>query len=311
MDLLHKAPIFAPGSLARMSHCATLTALPDGTLLAAWFAGSFETAPDQFIAMARLAPGQSDWEPPVVAVDTPYQADGQPVFLTDHGGVLWLYYVVVDGTTWTDARMMRRPSSDWGVHWGPAEALPFPPGRMFRSRPLHLGGGHWLFPCYDERTWRSWMMFSADDGRHWQAGPTIETPVGNIHPAVVRLADGRLLAYLRPGGKGGVLWQTDSRDEGRSWSRPEPTSIPNPNSGFDLLRLRSGRLLLANNPSRTRRSPLTVSASTDEGRTWQTEIVLEEGEGEYSYPWLLEDRAGRIHCLYTWRRQTIMHAVLG
>jgi predicted neuraminidase len=67
-----------------MSHCATLIDLPNGDLLAAWFTGAFETAPDQRIQAARLVSGAAAWSQPVTVVDTPGQADGQPVFLLDH-----------------------------------------------------------------------------------------------------------------------------------------------------------------------------------------------------------------------------------
>jgi hypothetical protein len=203
-------PIFAPGSLAPMSHCATLIELPDGDLLAAWFSGAFETAPNQLIAGARRPPRSRTWTTPVAVVDTPGQAAGQPVFLLNHSGILWLYYVTIAGHDWTTARMMRRRSPDLGHHWEAAEALPMEEGFMFRSRPLSLGAGHWLFPIYDEKTWRSLMLISEDDGATWHPGQFISTPAGNIHPCVISLADGRLLTFLRPGGEGGNTWQTTS-----------------------------------------------------------------------------------------------------
>lgn len=305
-------PIFPPGSLAPMSHCATLIELPEGDLLAAWFSGAFETAPDQFIAMARRPAGSSTWSAVQTAVDTPYQANGQPVFLLDHGGVLWLYYVTLGGHDWTTARMMRRPSLDGGRHWGPAEELGMPEGFMFRSRPLDLSTaerhGRWLFPVYDEKSWRSLMLHSDDDGATWRPGQFIRTPVGNIHPCVVPLSDGRLLALLRAGGPGGYIWRTTSGDGGWSWEEPVATSLPNPNSGLDLLRLKSGALLLAFNNSSRRRTPLCLALSDDEGESWSHLRVLEDGEGEFSYPTLIQGHDGRIHCVYTWRRQCIWHA---
>ena len=310
MELLSRSPIAPSGSLAPMNHCATLAELPDGTLLAAWFTGAFETAPDQHIVLARLPAGAQSWTAPQIAVDTPHQADGQPVFHQPRPGTLWLYYVTLHGPDWTHARMMRRLSADEGRRWGPPEALPFPAGFMFRSRPFSVGGGRWLFPGYDERAWRSVILFSGDHGRHWGLGPTLETPVGNIHPCLIRGKDGGLMAYLRPGGTGGVLWRAHSQDQGRSWSTPEPTTLPNPNSGFDLIRLHDGRLLLANNPDPRRRTPLTLAVSQDEGTSWETVVVLEEGDAEYSYPWLLQQRTGTVHCVYTWRRRCIVHAVL-
>ncbi|HIQ06693.1 MAG TPA: hypothetical protein EYH31_13620 [Anaerolineae bacterium] len=304
-------PIGAPGAVGRMSHCATLIELPNGDLLTAWFSGAFETAPDQCIVVARRPVGSSDWTQPMPVVDTPGQADGQPVFLLDHGGVLWLYYVTLAGQDWTTARMMRRCSRDLGHRWEAAEALPMEEGFMFRSRPLDsscLGqAGRWIFPIYDEKTWRSLMLISDDDGATWRAGQFISTPVGNIHPCVVPLADGHLLAFLRTGGKGGYIWQTTSADGGESWATPVPTMLPNPNSGLDLLRLESGALVLAFNNSSQCRTPLCVALSDDEGFTWSHMQVLEDAEGEFSYPTLIQSRCGHIHGVYTWQRQWIQH----
>lgn len=299
--------IFPPHFIAPMSHCATLVELPNGDLLLAWFSGAFETAPDQCIAMARQPANSYQWTEPTVVVDTPGHADGQPVFLLDHRGVLWLYYVTLAGPDWTTARMMRRPSPDLGHHWEEPEALPLEEGFMFRSRPLHLGGGRWLFPIYDEKTWRSLMLISEDDGATWRAGQFITTPPGNIHPCVVPLLDGRLLAFLRTGGKGGYIWRTTSANGGYSWETPVPTPLPNPNSGLDLLRLQDGALVLAFNNSPHKRTPLCVALSEDEGITWPHVQVLEDGEAEFSYPTLVQRRNGRICGVYTWRRESIRY----
>lgn len=311
MSQFHRQDIFPPQSIAPMSHCATLIELPNGELLAAWFSGAFETAPDQAIYTARLAPDANAWTTPQIAVNTPDHADGQPVFLLDHQGILWLYYVTLAGSDWTTAHIRRRASNDLGHTWGAEEDLGLEEGYMLRSRPIflpHLGGsGRWLLPAYDEKTWRSFMLISEDDGRTWQIGNAIVTPPGNIHACVVPLDEGRLLAYLRTGGKGGFIWQTISADGGSSWARPEPTSLPNPNAGLDLIRLPGGPLVLAFNNSHRRRTPLCVALSDDEGKTWRHLRVLEDGDAEFSYPTLAFMRDGTIAAVYTWKRQCIRY----
>ena len=42
--------IFAPGSAFAQCHASTLVALPDGHLMAAWFAGTAESDPDAAIS---------------------------------------------------------------------------------------------------------------------------------------------------------------------------------------------------------------------------------------------------------------------
>ena len=309
MSSFTTAPIFLPTTAERMSHCATLLVLPDGERLAAWMTGTYETAPDQYIALARRPAGSSDWTAPERVVDTPGRADGQPVFLLDHAGVLWLYFVTLTGQGWTTALLMRQRSDDRGRQWSAPEALGMEQGLMFRSRPLDLAAvgqpGQWLLPIYDETTWRSAMLLSADDGATWSRGAWISTPPGNIHACVVPLDGNRLLAFLRTGGAGGSIWRTISADAGRHWETPAQTPLPNPNAGIDLLQLRSGALVLAFNNSRTRRTPLCIALSDDAGESWPHMQALEDAEGEFSYPTLVEGRDGRISGVYTWRRQHI------
>jgi predicted neuraminidase len=39
-------------------------------------------------------------------------------------------------------------------------------------------------------------------------------------------------------------------------------------------------------------------------------VTLEDDDGEYSYPALIQGRDGRVHVTYTWRRQRIQHVVV-
>ena len=87
------------------------------------------------------------------------------------------------------------------------------------------------------------------------------------------------------------------------------TSLPNPSAGIDAVRLADGRFLLAYNPTASGRSPLALAVSRD-GRSWQRAVTLEDDDGEYSYPALIQTRDGRVHVSYTWRRQRIQHVVV-
>jgi predicted neuraminidase len=290
------------------AHCATLTALPDGSLLAAWFAGSYETAPDVAILGAHLDALGTTWSPPWVLVDVPGYSAGQPVFLSRPHGELWLFFVVIDSgeSGWTGARPYRQRSSDGGRSWTDRELLLEYPGLMFRSRPL-IVAGRILVPMYDENTWQSRMLISDDGGQSWHLTTPIDSPPGNIHPTLVELDGGRLLAYLRPGGKGGAIWRAESADGGETWSNPTPTRLPNPNSGFDLLRLHSGRLALAFNNSDQLRTPLCVALAR-QGEQWDRVRTLEDALGEFSYPTLAQTHDGQIHTVYTYRREYIQYA---
>lgn len=296
-------PLFEQMETHPSVHCATLTELPDGTLLSAWFGGTREMARDVVILASRLAPGASDWSQPQVMVNVPGHSVGQPVFLVQPNGELWFFFNIVMDTHWTSAQPYWQRSLDNGQTWQPHQPLMDYPGLMFRSKPFILPG-RIILPAYDEIQWQSRMMISDDAGQTWRLTDPISTPAGNIHACPVQLSNGKLLAYMRTGGKGGVIWRTESSNGGDSWTQPEPTTLPNPNAGIDLIRLQSGLLLLAYNHSDQQRTPLCL-AWADEDEQWHMPIKLEDEPGEYSYPTLLQARNGQIHLVYTHRREHI------
>lgn len=299
-------PVFNQLDERPTAHCATLTVLPDGTLFTAWFGGAYETAPNVAILGAQLQPGNEQWHSPRILAEVPGRSLGQPVFLVRPDSELWLFFVVIMGNDWTTAQPYWQRSKDGGVSWYDCQPLMDYPGLMFRSKPLILPG-RIILPVYDENTWQSRMLISDDDGQTWRLTAPLSSPQGNIHACLAPLTDGRLLAYMRTGGKGGVVWRAESFDQGDTWTELTPTRIPNPNSGIDLLRLQSGRLVLAFNNSATMRTPLCVAlAGTDE--IWERAQTLEDARAEFSYPTLLQTGDGLIHIVYTYKRETIYYA---
>jgi len=328
-DVLHSAPRPEPPLVSGpvfeqmydrpMAHCSTLTVLPDGSLLTAWFGGSFETSPDVAIVAARRRPADECWSEPWVIAQVEGHSLGQPLFLVRPDGELWLFFDVIMEQDWTSAQPFLQKSLDEGRTWSNPVQLRDDPGFMFRSRPIVLPG-RIIVPVYTEKTWRSQMMISDDDGKTWRLTALMETPQGNIHPTVVVRSDGSLLAYLRTGcgstgaqgylksgHKAGVIWRSESFDGGDTWADPIPTSIPNPNAGIDLLKLHSGALLLALNNSDCKRTPLCVALAGEDER-WRWLRTLEDGPFEFSYPCLAQTADGNVHMVYTHRREHIHYA---
>ena len=87
------------------------------------------------------------------------------------------------------------------------------------------------------------------------------------------------------------------------------TTLPNPSAGIDSVRLSDGRFLLVYNPTERGRRRLTVAVS-DDGRAWRHAAILEDAQGEYSYPAMIQGLDGLVHLTYTWRRERIKHVVL-
>jgi predicted neuraminidase len=116
----------------------------------------------------------------------------------------------------------------------------------------------------------------------------------------------------------GTVWTTWSIDQGKTWSELESTGLPNPSSGTDAITLKDGRQLLVYNPTHRpteqsriddSRSKLHVAVS-DDGKKWETALVLENSPGEYSYPAVIQTSDGLVHITYTWKRDRIKHVIV-
>jgi predicted neuraminidase len=112
------------------------------------------------------------------------------------------------------------------------------------------------------------------------------------------------MRYARRGD--GFIWRSESSDNARSFSRPVATNLRNPHAGIEIATGRSGRLLIAFNDSHMLRTPLTLGISEDEGQSFRTRDV-EAGNGEFSYPKLIQTGDGRWHLFYTHLRLAIAH----
>ena len=245
---------------------------------------------------------------------------GNAVLGQDPSGRVHLWFVSVAVGGWAGSSLNQQVSADGGQSWSPARHLVTSPFRnvstLVRNPPLwptETGAGVAL-PVYHEFIAKHGEWLRLDDAGRVIDKVALPQPRRALQPAVVPLADGRLLALLRDAGAGpGHVLHATSRDDGAHWQAEPPLPIANPKSAVALLRLNDGRLLLACNPISGNRNRLTLWLSADQGEHWLEARVLEAGTGsddEYSYPALAQDRAGRVHVAYTWKRQTIRHWTL-
>ena len=95
-----------------------------------------------------------------------------------------------------------------------------------------------------------------------------------------------------------------SGDNGKTWGTLSKTNLPNPNSGIDVVHLKDGRFVAVYNDSTTKRTPLVLAVS-DDGERFRNFLTLESGEGEFSYPAMIQDREGNLDITYTWNRKRI------
>lgn len=293
-------------------HASTLAEPAAGTLIAAWFGGQHEKAPDVGIWVARCI-GAGPWSVPVEVADG-VQPDGtrlpcwNPVLFQPKDGPLMLFYKVGPSpSTWWG---MVRTSQDGGQTWSEARRLPAGILGPIKNKPVQLPDGDILCPTSTEHAgWRVHFERSRDGGRTWSAAPPVNDgkTIGAIQPSVLFLGGDRLLAVGRT--LQGKVFRIASDDRGQTWGAMALTELPNPNSGTDAVTLRDGRHLLVYNHTAKGRSPLNVALSAD-GQTWQAALVLESDPGEYSYPAVIQTGDGLVHITYTWKRQRVRHVVV-
>ena len=293
-----------PGASAY--HCSTLTEAANGDLLCLWYGGTYESADDETLYLARLTPGAEKWTQPVAVISNPLQPPGNAILFVDHKQVLWMLWARLEstrpirrGSGWDRCRLMARSSADHGHTWSADQSvLPEGTWAVPRNNALTLRSGRIVVPVEAVIGGEEGSVFlgTEDNGKTWDVSPMV---TGGSQPAIAQRPDGSLFALMRMAPK---ITQVESQDEGRTWSPAEATAVNNPDSGISMTRLQNGHLLLVYNDSPDARSPLNIVRSVDDGRTWEKPLTLESNPGEYSYPCVIQTQDGVIHVSYTFRR---------
>jgi predicted neuraminidase len=298
-------------------HPAALTELDNGDLYLVYYGGGGEYAEQTAVYGARRPGNSRTWTAPVRIARDPFRSLGNAVVWQAPDGVVWLFYVVRYGDTWSTSRIQVKISRDGAATWSDASMLAAEEGMMVRGRPIVLPSGEYLLPVYHETggdresvgpdSTSRFLRFDPKT-KLWSPSGVIRSPKGNIQPAIATLTDGRVVAYCRRGGgygpvTGGYIVRAESADSGRTWSEGKDSAFPNPNSAIDLLGLANGHLLLVYNASMSRRTPLRVALSTDGDRSWPHTADIAAGPGSFAYPYAIQRRDGSIAVVYTSRER--------
>lgn len=143
---------------------------------------------------------------------------------------------------------------------------------------------------------------STDEGKTWEDRGMVKFPEPSFDEHLfVELPENRWWMTARTGLG---IWQSFSTDRGYSWSEPEKY-LEHVNSRHFILRLASGKLLMIKHGMPDKklksRSHLRAFLSTDNGKTWVGNLLLDERTG-ISYPTGFQSPDGYIYISYDYER---------
>ena len=249
-----------------------------------------------------------------------------PVLFDMPNGELWLFFKI--GSTVGDWTGWLAKSKDGGKTWSDKEPLPFDPeGRAFlgpiKNKPELIGnrllcgssteGNGWRFhmEIYDLKT-KQWKYVPVESTEATKTDDMKQHPIDCIQPSILKLKDGRLQVLMRT--HNARLATSFSSDNGDTWTPVTLSEVVNNQSGTDAVTMADGRHALIYNNFETLpmtpkgvRTPCSIALS-DDGTHWHHALTLEDSPiDQYSYPAIIQGKDGKLHAVYTWRRQRIAY----
>ena len=317
-----------PNTSAASVHSATAAEISGGRLRAFWYGGSREGASDVAIYTSVYSLRQKDWSPERAVVTREFAQRhlrrsvrklGNPVAGRDSKGRLCLYFVSVSVGGWAGSAVNLMVSEDEGETWGPPRRLIASPffnvGTLVKGAPLLFSDGAVGLPVYHELLGKFGELLRVDSEGRAIGKIRLSWGQSSLQPVIVPRSEKEAVGLMRYAGDApNRILMVRTADGGVHWSPPAKTALPNPNAAIGSVLLSDGLLLLAFNNAEENREDLSLALSADFGNTWRVAHRLEGASGpapapvpEYSYPWIVQDRDGDIHVLYTWGRSRIKH----
>ncbi|MDD5029633.1 MAG: exo-alpha-sialidase [Rhodoferax sp.] len=293
------------------AHASSLLALPAGgshALLAFWFAGTKESAPDVGIAMAAFERGSQRWSAAHWVVTRQALGEqlgfavrriGNPVAWRDAQGRVHLFVVATGLGGWAASRVVQlRQSKTSLAHTQQAlEAMQFEVARVLplawlfntsmlvRAAPLALADGGMVLPVYFELGIKYPVALRFDAQGALLGWVRMSTRTHVLQPTLLALAPSHWLALMRDQRAAGHITGAQTLDGGAHWQDLPDLGLSNPDASVAALASAAGQLWLAHNSSPGSRQLLDLSYSAD-GQHWSLVQPLAKGQPgqEFSYP---------------------------
>ncbi|MGZ0654389.1 sialidase family protein [Coraliomargarita sp. W4R72] len=283
----------------------SLAASPGGRLWATWYAG-VTPGEDQnnYVVLATSGDEGNSWEE-VLVVDPdlsgPLRAFDPELWYAPDGHLYWTWAQTrghEGGIAGVWAMKITNPEEGQPVYELPVR---WTDGIMM-CKPIVLSSGEWVLPV---STWRNTdssarMVVSVDEGQSWAVRGAAHVPVedrGYDEHMFIERKDGSLWLLCRTNYG---IGESVSYDRGKTWTVVTRTELVHPSSRFFIHRLLSGSLLLVKHgdiDENVGRTQIKAFISTDDGRTWQGGLMLDERKS-LSYPDGQQAADGTIYITY-------------
>jgi predicted neuraminidase len=302
-----KEELIIPKNFFESCHASTITQSSNGSLLISYFAGREEG--DDSVAIYLSDFDNFKWNKPRLVVREK-KACWNPVLFTNKKNEIMLFYKAGSNPQLWSGYLIR--SFDNGKTFSKKEELPAGIIGPVKNRPIELEDNTLICPSSIESymRWGCYMDITKDYGKTWIKSSPInfkENLFGIIQPTI--FYNNNTLIMLARSYQIGYICSSKSFDNGMSWSEVKKTNLLNPNSAIDAIKLKDNRIALIYNNSKDERYPLNLAISND-GEKFEDVLILEEEEGEFSYPCIIQTKGEKLHITYTYNRVNIKHVVI-
>ena len=288
------------------AHASSLVSMSKDSpysLLAFWFAGSKESAPDVGIAVSAFDRRDQSWSKARLVVNRYALSEslgfgvrrlGNPVAWLDSAQRLHLFVVATGVGGWAASRILHLQQQ---TNTSEFERLAFEPVRVLplswfwntsflvRTAPMNLADGGAVLPVHFELGIKYPVALRLGPNGEFMGMVRMSQRRHLLQPTLLTLGERHWLALMRDQRSPGHVGAAQTLDGGAHWQDLPDLPLVNPNSSVAGVGLWPGFMVLAHNSTAHSRSHLDLSQSGD-GKSWSTLDRLAYGteNEEYSYP---------------------------
>ncbi len=321
-----------PGTPA--AHASSLLVMPPGhrcALMAFWFAGSRESAPDVQVAQSCFMRSTQAWTEAAFVVNRQEMGKllgfglrrlGNPVAWLDANGRVHLFVVATGPGGWASSRVLHvrqnnPPAEAQKVVFNAPRILPLAWGwnlsHLVRGAPLALEDGGMVLPAYFELGIKYPVALRFDENGEFTGAARMSGRKNILQPTLIPLNARHWLALMRDTRIGGKIAVAQTADGGQTWRDLDDLGLSNPDSSVFATTLGPWHFLLAHNSSPRSRQVLDLSESGN-GIDWRRIHTLAKDDvasdgatgkaAEFSYPAMVWAE-GKLWVSYTEQRTHI------